>query len=151
MSFGYLIVVATSAFLTLTAIYVTSPQPRRRQIRSSGLVHRFLVEPARPRRIAEYRHAAWLTVATVSVGAFMGQLDASIVNLAYPSLQHAFDSSLGAVQWVGLSYLSVLIAAVAAVGRLADILGRKLLYAYGFLIFGLGSGLCAFAPSPPVP
>jgi EmrB/QacA subfamily drug resistance transporter len=88
-----------------------------------------------------------MTVATVSVGAFMGQLDASIVNLAYPSLQHAFHASLGAVQWVGLAYLSVVIAAVAAVGRIADMLGRKLLYTYGFLIFGVGSALCAAAPS----
>ena len=65
-------------------------------------VQRLLVEPARPRRIAQHPNAAWMTVATVSVGAFMGQLDASIVNLAYPSLQHAFHASLGAVQWVGL-------------------------------------------------
>jgi EmrB/QacA subfamily drug resistance transporter len=88
-----------------------------------------------------------LTVATVSVGAFMGQLDASIVNLGYPSLQRAFHASLGAVQWVGLSYLVVLIVTVAAVGRLADMLGRKMLYTYGFLIFSIGSGLCALAPS----
>ncbi len=108
---------------------------------------RLLVEPARPRRVAESPRAAWLTVATVSVGAFMGQLDASIVNLAYPSIQQAFHASLGAVQWVGLAYLSVLIAAVAAVGRLADMLGRKLLYTYGFLVFGIGSGLCAIAPT----
>lgn len=108
---------------------------------------RLLKEPARPRRVAESSRAAWLTVATVSVGAFMGQLDASIVNIAYPSIQHAFHASLGAVQWVGLAYLSVLIATVAAVGRVADMLGRKLLYTYGFLVFGVGSGLCAAAPS----
>ena len=83
----------------------------------------------------------------MSVGAFMGQLDASIVNLAYPSLQQVFATSVGAVQWVGLSYLMVLIVGIAAVGRLADMLGRKLLYMYGFLVFGAGSALCAVAPS----
>lgn len=108
---------------------------------------RLLVEPPRPRRVAESPWSAWLTVATVSVGAFMGQLDASIVNLAYPSIQHAFGASLGAVQWVGLAYLSVLISTVAAVGRIADMLGRKLLYTYGFLVFGIGSALCAVAPT----
>ncbi len=77
----------------------------------------------------------------------MGQLDASIVNLAYPNLQRAFHASLGAVQWVGLSYLVVLIVTVAAVGRLADTLGRKMLYTYGFLVFSVGSGLCALAPN----
>jgi len=107
---------------------------------------RLLVEPPRPRRIATDPRAAWLTVATVSVGAFMGQLDASIVNIGYPTLQGTFHASLGAVQWVGLSYLIVLIAAVAAVGRISDMLGRKLLYTYGFVVFGVGSGLCAVAP-----
>ncbi|HSC50242.1 MAG TPA: DHA2 family efflux MFS transporter permease subunit [Gaiellaceae bacterium] len=114
---------------------------------SRWLREHLLVEPPRPRRIARDPRAAWLTVATVSVGAFMGQLDASIVNIAYPSLQRSFHASLGAVQWVGLSYLLVLIAAVAAVGRVADMLGRKLLYTYGFAVFGLGSALCAIAPS----
>jgi len=108
---------------------------------------RLLVEPPRPRRVAADPRAAWFAVATVSVGAFMGQLDASIVNIGYPSLQDAFHASLGAVQWVGLSYLIVLIAAVAAVGRASDMLGRKLLYTYGFVVFGIGSGLCATAPS----
>jgi EmrB/QacA subfamily drug resistance transporter len=108
---------------------------------------RLLAEWPRPRRIAGDPRAPWLTVATVSVGAFMGQLDASIVNLAYPDLQRAFGASLGAVQWVGLSYLLVLVGAVAAVGRLADTLGRKALYTYGFLVFAVGSGLCALAPS----
>jgi MFS family permease len=64
---------------------------------------RLLVEPPRPRRVAHSPRAAWLTIATVSVGAFMGQLDASIVNVAYPSIQQAFHASLGAVQWVGLA------------------------------------------------
>jgi EmrB/QacA subfamily drug resistance transporter len=119
-----------------------TPPAGRRRIRD-----RLLAEPRRPRTVAEHPHAEWLTVATVSVGAFMGQLDASIVNLAYPTLQHAFDASLGSVQWVGLSYLTVLIAALAVVGRTADMLGRKLLYTYGFVVFGLGSALCAAAPS----
>ena len=60
--------------------------------------------------------------------AFMGQLDASIVTLALPTLQRTFHASLGAVTWVGLSYLLVLVATVTAVGRVADMAGRKLLY-----------------------
>ncbi len=86
-------------------------------------------------------------LATVCVGAFMGQLDASIVTVAFPTLQRSFHTSLGAVTWVGLSYLIVLIAGVTAVGRLADMVGRKLLYTYGFLVFIVGSALCALAPT----
>ena len=49
--------------------------------------------------------------------------------------------------WVGLSYLLVLVATVTAVGRVADIAGRKLLYTYGFGVFILGSALCGLTPS----
>ncbi len=108
---------------------------------------RLLVEPARPVSISSRPNAYWLVVATVCVGAFMGQLDASIVTLAFPTLKTDFHSSLGSVQWVGLSYLLVLVAMVTAVGRVADMVGRKLLYTYGFLIFIIGSALCGVAPN----
>jgi EmrB/QacA subfamily drug resistance transporter len=92
-------------------------------------------------------NAHWYAVGTVCVGAFMGQLDASIVNLAYRPLEHAFHATLGEVTWVGLSYLLVLVALVASVGHFADMIGRKLLYTYGFLVFIVGSALCGLAPS----
>ncbi|MHB1488339.1 MAG: DHA2 family efflux MFS transporter permease subunit, partial [Acidimicrobiales bacterium] len=109
--------------------------------------HRLLVEPRRPAFIRDSPRAAWLVVGTVCIGAFMGQLDASIVTLAFPTLQHDFGSSLGSVQWVGLSYLLVLIGFLTAVGRTADMVGRKLLYTYGFVIFIVGSILCGVAPT----
>ena len=63
---------------------------------------RLLVEPRRPQAIRERPDAHWFAVAAVCVGAFMGQLDASIVTVALPTLQHTFDASVGAVTWVGL-------------------------------------------------
>ena len=110
---------------------------------------RLLVEPRRPEVIRERDDAHWFAVAAVCVGAFMGQLDASIVTVALPTLQHTFGVSVGAVTWVGLSYLLVLVATVIAVGRFADMWGRKLLYVYGFVIFTLASVLCGFAPNLP--
>jgi EmrB/QacA subfamily drug resistance transporter len=77
----------------------------------------------------------------------MGQLDASIVTLAFPTLQRSFDATLGSVQWVGLAYLLTLVGLLPAIGRTADMRGRKLLYTYGFAIFTLGSALCGVAPS----
>lgn len=111
------------------------------------LIGRLLTEPARPAVIRRHPHAASFALASVCVGAFMGQLDASIVNLAYPALRNDFHASIAAVQWVGLSYLLVLVAMVTAVGRLADMVGHKLLYVYGFVVFTAGSALCAAAPS----
>jgi EmrB/QacA subfamily drug resistance transporter len=108
---------------------------------------RLIVEPRRPAAVRRLRRGYLLTVAAVCVGAFMGQLDASIVTLAFPELERSFHSGVEAVSWVGLSYLVVLVGTVAAVGRLADMVGRKLLYVYGFIIFIAGSALCANASS----
>jgi EmrB/QacA subfamily drug resistance transporter len=108
---------------------------------------RLLVEPRRPEVIREREDAHWFAVAAVCVGAFMGQLDASIVTVALPTLQHVFDASIGEVAWVSLSYLLVLVATVTAVGRLADMWGHKLLYVYGFGVFTLASLLCGLAPT----
>ncbi|WP_433456645.1 MFS transporter (plasmid) [Streptomyces sp. CA-142005] len=88
-----------------------------------------------------------LAVAAVCFGAFMGQLDASIVTLTYRPLHDTFGSSLAAVQWVSLSYLLTLVVLLIPVGRLSDIHGRKLFYLHGFLIFIVGSAACGLAPS----
>ncbi len=109
--------------------------------------HRLLVEPRRPAAIRDRPNAYWLAVAAVCIGAFMGQLDASIVTVALPTLQATFRTSVASVTWVGLSYLLVLVASVAAVGRFADMVGRKLLYVYGFVVFTVGSALCGLAPT----
>ncbi|HLH70182.1 MAG TPA: DHA2 family efflux MFS transporter permease subunit [Candidatus Dormibacteraeota bacterium] len=108
-----------------------------------------LIEPRRPAAVRDSPLAHWLVVGTVCIGAFMGQLDASVVVLALHTLQHDFRASQGAVEWVVIAYLLVLVAAVTAVGRLADMVGRKLLYTYGFIVFIAGSAACGLAPSLP--
>jgi MFS family permease len=109
-----------------------------------------LREPARPAAVREHRHAPWFAVGTVCFGAFMGQLDASIVTLAFPALQRQFGTSLAAVQWVSLAYLLVLIALLVPAGRLSDRVGRKLSYLLGFAVFAVASAACGLAGSLPV-
>lgn len=108
---------------------------------------RLLLEPPRPKAVREHPNAPWFAVGSVCVGAFMGQLDASIVTLAFPALQHDFHASLAAAQWVSLGYLLALVGLLAGAGRLADAIGRKLVYLYGFLVFTLASVACGFAPT----
>jgi len=100
--------------------------------------------------IERSRSYPWLVVATVSIGAFMGQLDASIAQLLLPSLEDEFNASLDVVTWVAVAYVLTQGALLLIFGRLADFVGRKLLYTGGFLIFVLGSGLCGAAPNLPV-
>src|SRR5580692_10844280 len=108
---------------------------------------RLFVEPRRLASVRERPNAPWFAVAAVCVGALMGQLDASIVTVALPTLQRTFHASVGSVTWVGLSYLLVLVATVTAVGRFADMWGRKLLYVYGFVLFVVASAACGLAPN----
>ena len=98
-------------------------------------------------RAPSYR---WLVVGTVCIGAFMGQVDSSITQLLLPRLESEFDAQLSTVSWVAVAYLLAMAAFLPIFGRLADILGRKLLYTGGFLLFVLSSGLCGLAPNLPV-
>jgi MFS family permease len=106
-----------------------------------------LREPARPAAVREHPLAPWFAVATVCFGAFMGQLDASIVTVAFPALQRQFGAGLASVQWVSLSYLLVLTALLVPAGRWSDRTGRKLMYLYGFLVFAAASAACGLATS----
>jgi MFS family permease len=106
-----------------------------------------LREPARPTAIREHPLAPWFAVATVCFGAFMGQLDASVVTVAFPALQRQFGTGLAATQWVSLAYLLVLTALLVPAGRWSDRAGRKLLYLYGFVLFSGASAACGLAPT----
>jgi len=106
-----------------------------------------LHEQARPAVIRESRRAPWLAVSVVCFGAFMGQLDASIVTITFPAMEHDFRVPVAAAQWVSLIYLLGLIAMLAPAGRLGDAAGRKLVYTYGFAVFTAASVACGLAPS----
>jgi EmrB/QacA subfamily drug resistance transporter len=76
----------------------------------------------------------------------MGQIDASIVQLALPTLGRVFDSTLESVSWVALSYLLGVAAFMPIFGQLCRIFGRKLFYIVGFVVFTSASALCGYAP-----
>lgn len=105
-----------------------------------------LTERPRPRGVRDHPGAGWLAVATVCFGAFMGQLDASIVTLIFPAVQQEFHAPLAAVEWVSLAYLLTLVSLLVAVGQFADAAGRKLTYLHGFALFALASAACGLAP-----
>ena len=106
-----------------------------------------LGEPAPLASLTRRPAYVWFVVGTVCVGAFMGQLDASIAQLVLPTLETIFHARLSLVDWVALAYLLALGATLPIFGRLADMVGRKLLYTGGFILFVAGSALCGLAPS----
>ncbi|NMP21654.1 DHA2 family efflux MFS transporter permease subunit [Sulfobacillus harzensis] len=89
----------------------------------------------------------WWVVGTVCIGAFMAAVDASIVNVAIPDLAHYYNATASITGWVLISYLLTLATLLTLFGRLADMLGRRPLYTFGFLVFIVGSAACGAAPS----
>ena len=76
---------------------------------------------------------------------FMGILDSTVVNIALPKLQTAFNVSATTVSWVATSYLLSLSVFLITSAKIADQFGRKKLMLIGLVIFGGFSLASAFA------
>ncbi|MGH2545038.1 MAG: MFS transporter, partial [Ardenticatenaceae bacterium] len=89
----------------------------------------------------------WYVMAAVAMGIFLATIDGSIVNVALPTLVRELETEFATVQWVVLAYLLTLTTLLLGVGRLADMRGKKLIYAAGFVVFTIGSVLCGLSPT----
>jgi EmrB/QacA subfamily drug resistance transporter len=87
----------------------------------------------------------WWTLVAVSVGVFMLLLDVTIVNVALPQIQHAFSARLSDLQWVIDAYALVLAALLLTTGSVADLVGRRRVFAIGIVLFSIASLLCGLA------
>ncbi len=83
-----------------------------------------------------------------SFGAFLAFLDATIVNVAFPSIRESFpETTISGLSWVLNSYNIVFAAFLIPCGRLADLVGRRRAFMWGVLVFTASSVVCALAPS----
>lgn len=89
----------------------------------------------------------WKVLISVMFGVFMIILDATIVNVAFPTLRREFGASLADAQWVISIYVLALGITTPVSGFLADRFGIKRIYLLGLGLFALGSFLCGVAPS----
>ncbi|MBM7856184.1 EmrB/QacA subfamily drug resistance transporter [Desulfohalotomaculum tongense] len=89
----------------------------------------------------------WKALTAIAIGTFMAPLDGSIVNITLPYISSAFGTDMATVEWVVMSYLLIISSLLLTYGRLGDMLGYKTVYITGFVIFTLGSVLCAMSPS----
>lgn len=89
----------------------------------------------------------WLTLAAVCTGVFMLLLDVTIVNVALPDIQRDLGSSISGLQWVIDAYALTLAAFLLTSGTAADILGRKRVFAWGIVVFTVGSLACGLSPN----
>jgi EmrB/QacA subfamily drug resistance transporter len=87
-----------------------------------------------------------MIVLVISLGSFMSGLDATIVNIALPTIGRAFDVPTVTASWVLNAYLIVMVSLLLAVSRLGDIRGYRNLFLAGFVVFTIGSALCGLSP-----
>ncbi|HRK01898.1 MAG TPA: MFS transporter, partial [Oligoflexia bacterium] len=87
----------------------------------------------------------WLILSAVGCGTFMATLDSSIVNVALPSITTDFRTGLSFSRWVVIAYLFSITGLLLFFGKMADIIGRKLIFKIGFVIFTFGSLICGLA------
>jgi EmrB/QacA subfamily drug resistance transporter len=95
-------------------------------------------------------HRKWWTLAAVSFGLFMIMLDNTIVNVALPTIQRSLDLKISELEWVVTGYALTFGALMLTGGKLADLLGRRLIFVVGLAIFTGSSLACGLAGSATV-
>jgi EmrB/QacA subfamily drug resistance transporter len=89
----------------------------------------------------------WWTLGAVSVGLFMIMLDNTVVNVALPSMRSSLHMSLSELEWVVAGYALTFAAFMLIGGKLADFLGRRLVFMIGLAVFTGASLACGLAPN----
>ena len=88
----------------------------------------------------------WVMTATV-LGSSMAFLDATVVNIALPTIGKDLHTSLAGLQWTVTAYTLTLAGLILLGGSLGDRFGRRRIFTIGVAWFALASALCGLAPS----
>jgi EmrB/QacA subfamily drug resistance transporter len=99
------------------------------------------------RRFVTAENKKWWTLGAVSVGLFVIMLDNTVVNVALPAMQRSLHIGLSELEWVVTGYALTFAAFMLTGGKLADLLGRRLVFMLGLAIFTGASLACGFAPN----
>jgi EmrB/QacA subfamily drug resistance transporter len=92
----------------------------------------------------------WLALYVLCVGMLMIVLDATIVNVALPSIQDDLGFSQSSLAWVVNAYLIAFGGLLLLAGRIGDLIGRRRIFMIGLTVFTAASLLCAVAQSQEV-
>ena len=98
-------------------------------------------------RIFAEENRKWWTLGAVAFGLFMIMLDNTIVNVALPSIQRDLGIGISELEWVVNGYALTFAVLMLTGGKLADLLGRRLVFIVGLAIFSGASLACGLALS----
>jgi EmrB/QacA subfamily drug resistance transporter len=86
-------------------------------------------------------------LAVAVLGSAVAQLEATVVNVALPTIGRDLDADVAGLQWTLNGYLLTLAALILVGGSLGDRFGRRRVFCIGVVWFTTASALCALAPS----
>ena len=89
----------------------------------------------------------WLVLVLVCIAQFMVVLDATVVNVALPSIQKDLNFSYSSLQWIVNAYTLVFGGFLLLGGRASDLLGRQRLFIAGVVVFTVASAINGIADS----
>ena len=105
-------------------------------------------------RILAHRHrlinednSRWWTLGAMCFALFMIMLDNTVVNVALPSIQRDLHATLSALEWTVNAYTLTFAVLLVTGGRLGDIFGRRRMFLFGVVVFGISSAAIGLAPS----
>jgi EmrB/QacA subfamily drug resistance transporter len=98
-------------------------------------------------REGDHRVNPWLVLVLVCMAQFMVVLDATVVNVALPSIQQDLEISDADLQWIVNAYALTFGGFLLLGGRAGDLLGRKRVFLVGLVVFTVASLLNGLAPS----
>ncbi|MFJ9608979.1 MFS transporter [Kitasatospora sp. NPDC101176] len=89
----------------------------------------------------------WKTLIVLGIAQFLMVLDASVMNVSISQLVEDFDTEVTAIQAVITLYTLVMAAFMLTGGKVGDMFGRRRVFVVGMVVYGIGSGLTAVAPT----
>jgi MFS family permease len=92
----------------------------------------------------------WTALVVLCVGVLMIVLDATVVNVALPAIQHDLGFTQSSLAWVVNSYLIAFGGLLLLAGRLGDLISRRGVFLAGLGVFTAASLLCGLAWSQEV-
>ena len=87
----------------------------------------------------------WIALWVTNIGSFMAALDGTIVVIGLPTMLQNLRAGIYDGVWIITGYGLMIAVSLSIVGRLGDLLGRVRLYNLGFVVFTVGSLLCALS------
>jgi EmrB/QacA subfamily drug resistance transporter len=98
-------------------------------------------------RLVTEENSRWWTLGAMCFALFMIMLDNTVVNVALPSIQRDLHASLASLEWTVNAYTLTFAVLLVTGGRLGDIFGRRRMFLFGVVVFGLSSLAIGFSPS----